>query len=164
MHISKQLPRIALSVLAVLTGSAAAKDWPTLAMMDPPYESVCTPGEWQQLQPQILKLAGKRKPAALVQLLRTYYCGDGPSATRTIQSHVANRVRVTDDSLGELSYSWTTPLDYKPLAGSAWRVDIRSDGELIYTSYTPNEGCGSDLTLRYRFFRWQIFEAGGACC
>lgn len=161
---SSLLPVFALSVLALVAGSASAKDWPTLDMGEPPYESVCTPGEWQQLQPQIVKLAGTRKPAALVQLLRTYYCGDGPSATRTLQLQVANRVKGTDDSLGDVSYSWTTPRDYKPLAGHAWNVDIRSEGELIHTGYTPNEACAAGVTLRYRFFRWQIFEAGGACC
>lgn len=75
------------------------------------------------------------------------------------------KVAVVSEATGEMEadHSWETPLNYQPFDGKVWNATVGSNDQFINVSYDVNEACNESQTLRYRFFHWQIFEAGGAC-
>lgn len=156
---------LSLALFAALGSCAQAKDWPERILSGTTHESACAPRQWQALETRLRELAGKRNPAELVLLIRTFFCSQGHDALRILRRHLARRVEVISEATGETSVtrSWKSFRAYKPMSGEVWDADPSADGEFVSVQYHPDEACISSQLLRFRQDQWQIFQTEEAC-
>ncbi len=141
-----------------LTQVAQARPFPSHTIHGSEYASVCSPTPWKHLRYSLHQAAHGRNPQALVDLARTYLCGNNRAAAGKLYRNMPERIVITTESSGfDDRTSHEAPrTSLKPVAGAAWDAEVEPDGEHIKITYLASVSAATSVTFAASGSAWQL--------
>jgi len=155
--------RIGALTLAFVASSAAAAG--NLTIGDVEHPPSCSKAAWAGIAQQLQQAAGERAPDRLVELARTYVCGQG---TRAEQALLRAAPRFVTQVLSGTGEDTTTRLvesqgTIAPHGGRAWDLTVRDDHPDVSFMFFADEACVHGATFRPFGNGWMLVRVEDAC-